>query len=145
MNHLPGFKQRNDFRKRNNAMLLLLKGSMLKSIYIVPTSPSYFFNFVFIFTVDPCEEMVCATMYHEICVSDGATARCECPTACTQEYQPVCGSNGKDHPNECELQLASCHDKRNYTVVYEGMCGAYDESELGIRVGLTPPPYCFPN
>ncbi|KAJ8021428.1 Agrin [Holothuria leucospilota] len=79
--------------------------------------------------VDPCEEMKCATMYHEICVSNGASARCECPTVCTQEYQPICGSNGKDHPNECELHLASCHDKRNYTVVYEGMCDPCSEVE----------------
>lgn len=35
----------------------------------------------------------------------------------------ICGSNGKDYLNECEMRKSSCHLQRSITVKYQGKCG----------------------
>ncbi|KAG7166162.1 four-domain proteases inhibitor-like [Homarus americanus] len=34
----------------------------------------------------------------------------QCPRACPLIYRPVCDNNGKQYSNECELNIAICHD-----------------------------------
>ncbi|ODN03364.1 Agrin [Orchesella cincta] len=59
--------------------------------------------------------------------ADGHYATCECPTSCpnygdSDDSQPVCGSNGVNYKNKCELDREACRLGRNITVRYEGKC-----------------------
>ena len=49
---------------------------------------------------------------------------CVCPvfSNCT-ESRGVCGSNGIEYRNECELKSAACQHKKHFVVFKKGMCG----------------------
>lgn len=44
-----------------------------------------------------------------------------CKRRCTRDYRPVCGSNDKTHPNECEFKNAQCKEA-SLTIVSKGRC-----------------------
>lgn len=47
-----------------------------------------------------------------------------CPLGCEgKPKQVVCGSDGKDYVNECELHQHACKNKKNIRVQYQGHCG----------------------
>ena len=48
-----------------------------------------------------------------------------CDFACTEQYDPVCGSDGKTHSNECSLSIEACKTKSNIAVVHLGECAGY--------------------
>lgn len=61
--------------------------------------------------------------------SSGSASASECPDACTQEYNPVCGSNGKTYSNKCMLTIAQCDNPdANITLASEGECGVASAS-----------------
>lgn len=73
---------------------------------------------------DPCTEVTCS--YGSTCVqsSDGLSAKCMCPLGCEgRAEQMVCGSDGKDYRNECELHQHACKNQKNIRVQYQGRCG----------------------
>ena len=47
----------------------------------------------------------------------------ECPNSCPLNYEPVCGTDEKTYPNECELKVQACytHDD-NLKVKHVGEC-----------------------
>ncbi|XP_065218165.1 agrin-like isoform X2 [Planococcus citri] len=76
---------------------------------------------------DPCRHHVC--QYGARCVPapDGRNVTCECPLSCPNygdhsRSRPVCGADGLDYTNHCELKKTACTSSVNITVKYEGYC-----------------------
>merc|ERR1711976_22401 len=47
--------------------------------------------------------------------------RCQ-SKACTREFRPVCGTDGKTYGNECMLRNAGCESNMQITKAHEGPC-----------------------
>lgn len=67
----------------------------------------------------PCNDKMC--QYGALCVERFNKAYCECPT-CSEEFNPVCGSDGISYGNECKLRLEACKHHRNITIFFDGPC-----------------------
>uniref|UniRef100_A0A3Q3XBV2 Agrin n=1 Tax=Mola mola TaxID=94237 RepID=A0A3Q3XBV2_MOLML len=83
---------------------------------------------------DPCTEVTCS--YGSTCVqsSDGLSAKCMCPLGCEgKPEQTVCGSDGKDYRNECELHQHACKNHRNIRVQYQGNCDPCKDNENSLN------------
>ncbi|KAM4609928.1 agrin [Polymixia lowei] len=84
---------------------------------------------------DPCTEVSCS--YGSTCVqsSDGMSAKCMCPLGCEgKPQQAVCGSDGYDYSNECELHQHACRNQKNIRVQYQGPCDPCKDSENSLNV-----------
>uniref|UniRef100_UPI0037E850BC agrin isoform X1 n=1 Tax=Semicossyphus pulcher TaxID=241346 RepID=UPI0037E850BC len=83
---------------------------------------------------DPCTEVTCS--YGSTCVqsSDGLSAKCMCPLGCEgKPEQTVCGSDGKDYRNECELHQHACKTQKNIRVQYPGHCDPCKDNENSVN------------
>ncbi|XP_063065047.1 agrin isoform X2 [Engraulis encrasicolus] len=107
---------------------------------------------------DPCSEVTCS--YGSTCIqtSDGLSAKCMCPHSCEREpEQVVCGSDGKDYPNECQLNKQACDAQKNVKVQHQGPCDPCKDSENSLTtacrveprtrkpVTFAPPESCPPD
>ncbi|KAH7642712.1 agrin-like isoform x4 [Dermatophagoides farinae] len=48
---------------------------------------------------------------------------CQCQNNCSNEYDPVCGSNHQNYANECEMRSYACSRQIDITVLHHGVCG----------------------
>lgn len=79
---------------------------------------------------NPCQDHPCN--FGAICVPslDGTSHRCTCQNRCDSYGDnvgstPVCGNNGVDYKNMCELERAACTSMKEIRVKYFGKCGMY--------------------
>ncbi|XP_022100567.1 agrin-like isoform X2 [Acanthaster planci] len=62
---------------------------------------------------------------------DSMSAECVCPQECASaDFSRVCGSDGSDYPNECELKRASCLQRRNIRIIFQGTCNPCSTANL---------------
>ncbi|RWS04342.1 agrin-like protein [Dinothrombium tinctorium] len=87
---------------------------------------------------DPCLDMKCR--FGENCVrsKDGKKAECVCPEKCytygdSVGSRPVCGTDGRDYPNECELRRRACKNMKDISVKFQGRCEAC-KSRRSLRI-----------
>ncbi|GAB6019276.1 hypothetical protein CHUAL_000876 [Chamberlinius hualienensis] len=80
---------------------------------------------------DPCETKKCPFGARCVPTLDGRSAECVCPDKCAsygdhRGSTPVCGSDGIDYPNQCELQKKACQSMKDISVKYHGKCDPCD-------------------
>ncbi|CAG6021111.1 unnamed protein product [Menidia menidia] len=97
---------------------------------------------------DPCTEMNCT--YGSTCVqsSDGLSAKCMCPLGCEGKVnKTVCGSDGKDYRNKCELHQHACKTQKNIREQFQGPCAKLFRVDTisSKPIMVTPPESCPPD
>lgn len=77
---------------------------------------------------DPCVGKLCS--YGAQCMPslDGLTARCLCPEHCDTfgdnvGSTPICGTDGNDYNNLCEMRRVSCREMKDIEKKFDGHCG----------------------
>ncbi|CAL8295036.1 unnamed protein product [Boreogadus saida] len=84
---------------------------------------------------DPCAEVNCT--FGSACVpsSDGLSAKCMCPLGCEGRPQAtVCGSDGRDYRNACELHQHACKERKNVRVQRPGLCDPCKEKQNSLNL-----------
>nr|XP_042908817.1 agrin-like [Parasteatoda tepidariorum] len=74
----------------------------------------------------PCNGYVCA--FGALCVLKNGLPGCECPT-CTEEFEPVCGTDGISHTNECKMRREGCEQRKEIKVAYSGLCDTCSQTQ----------------
>ncbi|XP_059489125.1 agrin-like [Neocloeon triangulifer] len=76
---------------------------------------------------DPCRHQKCPPGAKCVPALDGLSAKCECPTECPLSYGDgsssfVCGSDGINYANLCELRRSACTKNEDIGVKFYGKC-----------------------
>lgn len=79
---------------------------------------------------DPCSGVTCGP--GALCrpTPDGRSYECECPISCPnygdhEGSRPLCASDARDYPGDCEMRSAACEANSNITFKYYGKCGKW--------------------
>ncbi|GBN23152.1 hypothetical protein AVEN_71597-1 [Araneus ventricosus] len=81
---------------------------------------------------DPCEDKECHFGAQCRPSPDGQTGECVCPEKCatygdSRGSRPVCGTDGQDYPNVCELRRTACKQKKEIEAKFQGPCVMYQK------------------
>lgn len=86
------------------------------------------------FAKDPCK-LASACQKHAKCTTEEdkrgdkmyLKAVCKCYVECTNDTDEtvVCGTDGKNWQNQCELEKVACENITNVVVAYGGSCSKY--------------------
>nr|XP_046252510.1 agrin isoform X4 [Scatophagus argus] len=68
----------------------------------------------------PCLDKVCD--HGAVCVVKNNEPVCECPEACPQMSDPVCGSDGHSYGSPCEMRAMGCALQRSIQIQHKGPC-----------------------
>jgi len=87
---------------------------------------------------DPCVELDCKFGSDCIRSRDGKKAECICPEKCytygdNVGSRPVCGSDGRDYPNDCEMRRRSCSLNISVEAKFTGKCDPCDSIDCPIN------------
>ncbi|XP_050532357.1 agrin-like [Daktulosphaira vitifoliae] len=70
---------------------------------------------------DPCRHLTCEDP--EICRLDyNRQPRCVCSEFCNEDFNPICGSDGKTYANECFLRRQACRMMPDLRIIFHGDC-----------------------
>ena len=53
----------------------------------------------------------------------------ECPSQCSFELDPVCGSDGRTYNNKCHLRVEACRQGSKLKIIHKGWCGRCNGTE----------------
>ena len=70
--------------------------------------------------LDVCSNNLCNRW--QTCKLKNNEITCLCEAVCQSENRTVCGSDGKNYPNECALKAAQCIENKHINVVNKGEC-----------------------
>ncbi|XP_067228326.1 agrin isoform X1 [Chanodichthys erythropterus] len=72
----------------------------------------------------PCLKKTCE--FGAVCVVKNSEPVCECSDACSQDQDPVCGSDGHTYRNSCQMKAMGCALQKQIQMQHKGPCA--DES-----------------
>lgn len=97
---------------------MLYLSSCFKVIYI---TLDFNTNLSYLVLQDPCLKKVCQFYSRCVKAADNSVS-CVCPSACTKDYQPVCGTDNFTYTNNCTRIVAACTTKKDIGILKNMAC-----------------------
>lgn len=82
----------------------------------------------------PCLKKTCE--FGAVCVVKNSEPVCECSDACSQDQDPVCGSDGHTYSNSCQMKAMGCALQKQIQMQHKGPCGESTHTLLPLTPSL---------